>query len=51
MLASDEKRGAWFPHEFKLGGVGIRAYASIPFQARGKNIGFLVFSRIERTLL
>jgi len=38
---------AWFPHEFKLGAVGIRAYTSIPLQARGRGIGVLVFSRIK----
>ncbi|MBO0861150.1 MAG: sigma 54-interacting transcriptional regulator [Chloracidobacterium sp.] len=41
------KKDAWFPHEFKLAAVGIRAYASIPLRARGKGIGFLVFSRIK----
>jgi formate hydrogenlyase transcriptional activator len=41
------KKDAWFPHEFKLGAVGIRAYTSIPLQARGKGIGVLVFSRIK----
>jgi formate hydrogenlyase transcriptional activator len=41
------KKDAWLPHEFKLGAVGIRAYTSIPLQARGKGIGVLVFSRIK----
>jgi formate hydrogenlyase transcriptional activator len=36
---------AWFPHEFKLAAVGIRAYTSIPLQARGRRFGVLVFSR------
>jgi formate hydrogenlyase transcriptional activator len=40
-------KDAWFPHEFKLGGAGIRAYTSIPMQARGRGIGVLVFSRIK----
>jgi len=39
------KKDEWFPHEFKLGAVGIRAYTSIPLLARGKGIGVLVFSR------
>src|SRR5262245_5540472 len=43
LLAKEE----WFPHEFKLGAVGIRAYTSIPLQARGRGIGVLVFSRIK----
>jgi formate hydrogenlyase transcriptional activator len=38
---------AWLPHEFKLASVGIRAYTSIPLQARGRGIGVLVFSRIN----
>src|SRR5262249_21920719 len=41
------KKDACFPHEFKLGVVGIRAYTSIPLQARAKGIGVLVFSRIK----
>src|SRR5215468_12278318 len=41
------KKDEWFPHEFKLGAVGIRAYTSIPLQARGRGIGVLVFSRIK----
>jgi formate hydrogenlyase transcriptional activator len=41
------KKDAWFPHEFKLGAAGIRAYTSIPLQARGRGIGVLVFSRIK----
>ena len=41
-----EKDG-WFEHEFKLASVGIRAYASIPLQARGRGIGVLVFSRLK----
>jgi formate hydrogenlyase transcriptional activator len=41
------KKDAWFPHEFKLGAAGIRAYTSIPLQARGKGIGVLVFSRLK----
>jgi formate hydrogenlyase transcriptional activator len=39
------KKDEWFPHEFKLAAVGIRAYTSIPLLARGKGIGVLVFSR------
>jgi len=39
------KKDEWFPHEFKLAAVGIRAYASIPLRARGNGIGVLVFSR------
>jgi formate hydrogenlyase transcriptional activator len=39
------KKDEWFPHEFKLGAVGIRAYTSIPLRARGRGIGVLVFSR------
>jgi formate hydrogenlyase transcriptional activator len=39
------KKDEWFPHEFKLGAVGIRAYASIPLRARGRGVGLLVFSR------
>src|SRR5262245_1153115 len=41
------KKEEWFPHEFKLGAVGIRAYTSIPLQARGRGIGVLVFSRVN----
>ncbi len=41
------KKDEWFPHEFKLGAVGIRAYTSIPLQARGRGIGVLVFSRVK----
>src|SRR5262245_54849021 len=39
------KKDEWFPHEFKLAAVGIRAYTSIPLRARGRGIGVLVFSR------
>ncbi len=41
------KKEGWFRHEFKLASVGIRAYASIPLQARGRRIGVLVFSRLK----
>src|SRR5262245_39793540 len=41
------KKDEWFPHEFKLGAVGIRAYTSIPLQARGRVFGVLVFSRMR----
>src|SRR5215510_7663852 len=39
------EKEAWLPHEFKLAAVGVRAYTSIPMQARGRRIGVLVFSR------
>jgi len=39
------KKEAWLPHEFKLAAVGVRAYTSIPLQARGRRIGVIVFSR------
>jgi formate hydrogenlyase transcriptional activator len=39
------EKEAWLPHEFKLAAVGVRAYTSIPLQARGRRIGVLVFSR------
>jgi len=39
------QKEAWLPHEFKLAAVGIRAYTSIPLQARGRRFGVLVFSR------
>lgn len=41
------KKEEWFPHEFKLAAVGIRAYTSIPLQARGRGVGVLVFSRLK----
>ena len=41
LLEKDE----WWPWEFKLNSVGIRAYTSIPLKARGSQIGVLVFSR------
>jgi formate hydrogenlyase transcriptional activator len=41
LLEKDE----WWPWEFKLNSVGIRAYTSIPLKARGRQIGVLVFSR------
>jgi formate hydrogenlyase transcriptional activator len=41
------KKEAWLPHEFKLGAVGIRAYTSIPMEARGRRLGVLVFSRMN----
>lgn len=39
------RKEAWLPHEFKLAAVGVRAYASIPLEARGRRIGILAFLR------
>jgi hypothetical protein len=38
------EKEAWLPHEFKLAAVGVRAYASIPLEARGRRFGVFVFS-------
>jgi len=41
------KKDRWWPWEFKLNAAGVRAYTSIPLQARGSAIGVLVFSRLD----
>jgi formate hydrogenlyase transcriptional activator len=35
----------WYPHEFKLAAVGIRAYTSLPLFVRGELIGVATFGR------
>ncbi|HEX5484074.1 MAG TPA: sigma 54-interacting transcriptional regulator [Terriglobia bacterium] len=36
---------AWYPHEFKLAAVGIRAYVAVPLLVRGERIGVASFVR------
>jgi len=43
LLAKD----GWYDHEFKLAAAGIRAYASVPLNSRGRTIGAAVFSRTK----
>ena len=39
------EKQAWLPHEFRLGAVGVRAYAACPLHVRGKPIGVALFCR------
>src|SRR5215510_6664583 len=39
------KKDAWFPHEFRLAAVGVRAYAACPLNVLGNPIGVALFCR------
>jgi GAF domain-containing protein len=41
------EKETWYPHEYKLFDAGIRAYASVPLQVRGKLIGVAPFCRTQ----
>lgn len=38
---------SWYPHEFKLAAVGIRAYVAVPLLVRGERIGVASFARMS----
>ncbi|MGH9401610.1 MAG: sigma 54-interacting transcriptional regulator, partial [Terriglobia bacterium] len=38
---------AWFPHEFRLAAVGIRAYVAVPLLVGGERLGVVSFARMK----